>query len=588
MFDIQPLDCFLMTPINATDMQDCNLQHISYAPSDNVQLRTPNSSAIKTSYANIKQLYEGQNKQDAADITYDNKLHNEEYNCPYIQSNASVNSNIARTESLEQKVCENSQPANIVNQKNINSKVVNTLTPAHLAEQEIVSMQTMQTSGKYTSRMGIPSKNTLKNTLQESEEISKDIKPYVTHSETSEASSIADSMLAEALLPPSAIHAKNIIGSTLDKKGLMFIREKLTNKYNVTDNPVTHVTPQLSRPLDQAKCNDILQYPCSVKAKEDNNFGNNNKEASNKSIIESNRNSLLKHNFAGSNIDPVSISQNSVNPLQAELKSSVVQPTVIHSKHLQNQVFAHVIDSNKQPITPAQDIEYLKDNIENLTINATKVQKCENCREDIRIGDVAIITEKANNAFWHPGCFVCSVCSELLVDLIYFYYKNKLYCGRDLAAFLEIPRCFACDEVSLCFYRNFTNYAPFETEVFIYICLQLIFVREYTVAEGHNYHVKHFCCWDCDKPLAGQQYITENDRPLCLLCYQQSYAKICAACNIVIAADQQGVSIKNLNFHANEVCFCCYNCKKNLLNGRIAIKENKLFCSKECIAKFLH
>lgn len=118
--------------------------------------------------------------------------------------------------------------------------------------------------------------------------------------------------------------------------------------------------------------------------------------------------------------------------------------------------------------------------------------------------------------------------------------------------------------------------------------LQLIFVREYTVAEGHDYHVKHFCCWDCDMPLAGQQYITENDRPLCLSCYQKSYAKTCAACNVVIAADQQGVAIKNLNFHATQVCFCCYSCKKNLLNGRMAIKKDKLFCSKECIATFFH
>lgn len=116
--------------------------------------------------------------------------------------------------------------------------------------------------------------------------------------------------------------------------------------------------------------------------------------------------------------------------------------------------------------------------------------------------------------------------------------------------------------------------------------MQLIFVREYTVAEGHNYHVKHFCCWDCDIPLAGQKYISENDRPLCLTCYQQNYAKTCNTCNNVIAADQQGVAIKNLNFHATDNCFCCFTCKKSLLDGQIAIKENKPLCSKECIAEF--
>lgn len=124
--------------------------------------------------------------------------------------------------------------------------------------------------------------------------------------------------------------------------------------------------------------------------------------------------------------------------------------------------------------------------------------------------------------------------------------------------------------------------------MFLFICKQLIFVREYTVAEGHNYHVKHFCCWDCDIPLAGQQYISENDRPLCLPCYQNNYAKTCNTCNNVIAADQQGVAIKNLNFHATSDCFCCFTCKKSLLAGQIAIKENRTLCSKECIAEFLH
>ena len=47
---------------------------------------------------------------------------------------------------------------------------------------------------------------------------------------------------------------------------------------------------------------------------------------------------------------------------------------------------------------------------------------------------------------WHPGCFVCSMCDELLVDLIYFYQEGKIYCGRHHAERLK-PRCTACDEV---------------------------------------------------------------------------------------------------------------------------------------------
>ena len=107
------------------------------------------------------------------------------------------------------------------------------------------------------------------------------------------------------------------------------------------------------------------------------------------------------------------------------------------------------------------------------------------------------------------------------------------------------------------------------------------------MAEGHFYHVKHFCCWNCDKPLAGNKYTPENGRPLCLPCYQNTYAKICTACNEAIAADQSGVAIKDLDFHVDEKCFCCFTCKKSLINGKVAVRENKLFCRKECIAEFL-
>lgn len=52
---------------------------------------------------------------------------------------------------------------------------------------------------------------------------------------------------------------------------------------------------------------------------------------------------------------------------------------------------------------------------------------------------------------WHAACFVCTVCKELLVDLIYFYKDSKVYCGRHHAESLK-PRCAACDEVGLSLY----------------------------------------------------------------------------------------------------------------------------------------
>ena len=47
---------------------------------------------------------------------------------------------------------------------------------------------------------------------------------------------------------------------------------------------------------------------------------------------------------------------------------------------------------------------------------------------------------------WHPECFVCHTCSELLVDLIYFYKDENIYCGRHYGELTGL-RCAACDEV---------------------------------------------------------------------------------------------------------------------------------------------
>lgn len=510
-----------MTPINATDMQKCGSQHKSHISSTGVQLRTPSSFAVKGSHA--RHLYDAQNKQSATIATNNNEISSvEEYNC--ILDNVPVSSNIARSQPIEGKLIDESfqcaHDAISINEKDINSKIINSSILTHLADQEIVSTRERHTTGNYVSYG--------EDTFERHKEMLDDTTLCIARPENAnETAFIAESMLADALLPPSAIHANDIIGSTLDEKGLTFIREKLTDKYNVAENSAAmHAVPKSFRPLD---ANDIL-YPRGGGAKENNNLASIDRnveratitaamknsaespteraemtsplEAERKTykpmsqIVEStvvpananinerkrccplaNNDPLVTDTFKAimeTTMDPLSNkhnytdpifpilnlstqtpdSQNLIdaksNPLQVELSSSILQSSVIHSEQLQNQVFPHIVGGfNEQRVQYAQLTDCLKDTIENLKIDSTKVQKCEKCNEDIRVGDVVVIAEKANNASWHPGCFVCSVCNELLVDLVHFYYKNKLYCGRDLAAFLGIPRCFACDEVSV-------------------------------------------------------------------------------------------------------------------------------------------
>ena len=69
------------------------------------------------------------------------------------------------------------------------------------------------------------------------------------------------------------------------------------------------------------------------------------------------------------------------------------------------------------------------------------------------LSDLCVSAARAGpDMLWHPHCFKCSCCEELLVDLIYFYANGRLFCGRHHAETLK-PRCSACDEVRISFFQ---------------------------------------------------------------------------------------------------------------------------------------
>ncbi|SPP75346.1 uncharacterized protein LOC117592537 isoform X1 [Drosophila guanche] len=185
---------------------------------------------------------------------------------------------------------------------------------------------------------------------------------------------------------------------------------------------------------------------------------------------------------------------------------------------------------------------------------------CGDCNQPIDFGEVAVKAERAGKEIaWHPGCFKCHTCRELLADLVYFFHQGQVYCGRDLAIKLKIPRCKACDE--------------------------LIFTKEYTAAESATYHIKHFCCYQCDEPLAGQQYIPDekSNMPLCLQCYDKFFAVNCRQCQQPIGPADQGVAWGDIHWHGQ--CFVCagVQCSKSLIGGRFCVKQDLPFCSPTCV-----
>ncbi|XP_035237969.1 prickle-like protein 2 isoform X2 [Anguilla anguilla] len=181
---------------------------------------------------------------------------------------------------------------------------------------------------------------------------------------------------------------------------------------------------------------------------------------------------------------------------------------------------------------------------------------CEKCGGQINGGDIAVFASRAGHGMcWHPHCFVCSMCDELLVDLIYFYQDGKIYCGRHHAERLK-PRCSACDEI--------------------------IFADECTEAEGRHWHMKHFCCFECETVLGGQRYIMKEGRPYCCDCFQSLFAEYCDACGQQIGIDQGQMTYDGQHWHASEECFCCACCKRSLLGRPFLPKQGQIFCSRSC------
>ncbi|XP_060108731.1 prickle planar cell polarity protein 3 isoform X1 [Heteronotia binoei] len=181
---------------------------------------------------------------------------------------------------------------------------------------------------------------------------------------------------------------------------------------------------------------------------------------------------------------------------------------------------------------------------------------CEQCGKQICGGDIAVFASRAGHgACWHPQCFVCSTCRELLVDLIYFYQDGKIYCGRHHAERLK-PRCEACDEI--------------------------IFADECTEAEGRHWHMRHFCCFECEEALGGQRYIMRQSRPYCCRCYESLYAEYCDACGEHIGIDQGQMTYEGQHWHATDTCFSCSRCHQPLLGKPFLPKQGQIFCSRAC------
>ncbi|KAJ8917536.1 hypothetical protein NQ315_005585 [Exocentrus adspersus] len=58
---------------------------------------------------------------------------------------------------------------------------------------------------------------------------------------------------------------------------------------------------------------------------------------------------------------------------------------------------------------------------------------CADCSKPIHSTQISVTALRLGDAVWHPSCFKCKTCDDLLVDLAYCVYEDNIYCERHYA-----------------------------------------------------------------------------------------------------------------------------------------------------------
>ncbi|XP_035207060.1 protein prickle-like, partial [Stegodyphus dumicola] len=110
----------------------------------------------------------------------------------------------------------------------------------------------------------------------------------------------------------------------------------------------------------------------------------------------------------------------------------------------------------------------------------------------------------------------------------------------------------------------------------------IIFADECTEAEGRAWHMRHFCCFECDRQLGGERYVMRDGRPFCLHCFDATFAEYCDSCGDPIGVDQGQMSHEGQHWHATENCFRCHACHLPLLGRPFLPRRGLIYCSVHC------
>lgn len=178
---------------------------------------------------------------------------------------------------------------------------------------------------------------------------------------------------------------------------------------------------------------------------------------------------------------------------------------------------------------------------------------------------------------WHPGCFRCTVCNELLEHVSSYEHEGKPYCHLDYHEAFA-PRCFHCKTAII-------------DERFITL--------DDSALGKRTYHEQHFFCSECGDPFLAPSGTTsrsgelnvsgdgdfEDDNvcftvykgyPYCEACHVRLRMPKCKSCKRSIRDGKRAVEALGGKWCWE--CFVCASCEKPFEDPAFFLRDNKPFC----------
>lgn len=178
--------------------------------------------------------------------------------------------------------------------------------------------------------------------------------------------------------------------------------------------------------------------------------------------------------------------------------------------------------------------------------------ECRRCQKPITGRYV-----QAMDKVWHPECFICPVCKQVIRERNFVGYKGWPYhesCYQERFS----PRCAGCDKV---------------------------ITGNYVKAMGKTWHAEHFCCTECGRPLQGGRFYEKDGKPYCEKDYYNLFGVICVVCHQPIRETfvTNGWGEKYCQRHEKEHPKCS-NCSRlatpELTGGYVTYKDGRVMCRK--------